>query len=390
MKIYLQENVFDSSLERIRYFFEEFDNVVVAFSGGKDSTVTLELALIVAREKNRLPLTVFWIDQEAEWQSVADYAKSVMYREEVNPHWLQVPIRLFNATTTDYPWLNCWSAEEEHMRERDPISIKVNDYGTDRFYKMFDKYLKKHYPNESVAMLGGVRAEESPARKSAVGNAVTYKHITYGKVHDKERDHYSFYPIYDWSYTDIWKAIHDNSWEYTKIYDAYYRYGIAPRNMRVSNLHHETAIHQLFYLHELEADTWNALTKRLKGVNQTKHMLKTEMFAVQDLPYMFSDWVEYRDYLIEKLIVDDDTRAKFISKYQRMDEKFEGMDKIDELHRRQIAGVLANDFEFAKIEMFEKTLPAVNFWKFKRGIPINWNAPESYLRYIKKEERLEA
>lgn len=35
-------------------------------SGGRDSTVVFEMALIVAKEKNRLPLKVFWLEQEAE------------------------------------------------------------------------------------------------------------------------------------------------------------------------------------------------------------------------------------------------------------------------------------------------------------------------------------
>ena len=123
MKIFLKDNVYDQALERITFLFREFDEVVVSFSGGKDSTVTLEMALLVAEKEGKLPLTVMMLDQEAEWQAVVDYVKRVMYRDEVTPHWLQVPIKLFNATTMDYPWLNCWDLNEEHMREKDPISI---------------------------------------------------------------------------------------------------------------------------------------------------------------------------------------------------------------------------------------------------------------------------
>jgi len=157
--------------------------------------------------------------------------------------------------------------------------------------------------------------------------------------------------------------------------------------MRVSNLHHETAVDQLFYLHELESDTWNALTKRLKGINQTKHMKKSEMFRVGELPFMFGGWKEYRDYLIENLIQDDAIRDKLNKKYSNMDIKFEDMDRIEEMYKAQILGILANDFEFAKIDNFLGRPETINFLKFKRGIEINWSRPERDLKYIKPHYR---
>ena len=58
MKIYKKQNVWDAALDRIRWIYDEFPEVVVSFSGGKDSTVLMELTKIVAREKGRLPLKV--------------------------------------------------------------------------------------------------------------------------------------------------------------------------------------------------------------------------------------------------------------------------------------------------------------------------------------------
>lgn len=37
VKVYTDINVYDAAIERLKYVFEEFDNVLVAFSGGKDS-----------------------------------------------------------------------------------------------------------------------------------------------------------------------------------------------------------------------------------------------------------------------------------------------------------------------------------------------------------------
>lgn len=98
MKIYLGKNVLEAALDRMRWIFREFPHVVVAFSGGKDSTVVLNLAIQVARELGRLPVTTMWIDQEAEWRAVVDYAREVMHRPEVRPWWFQMPMRISNST----------------------------------------------------------------------------------------------------------------------------------------------------------------------------------------------------------------------------------------------------------------------------------------------------
>ena len=71
-------SVFDAALDRVRYCYDNFDEVIVNVSGGKDSTICLELAIMVAREKGKLPVKVMWLDQECEWQSTADYVDKVM------------------------------------------------------------------------------------------------------------------------------------------------------------------------------------------------------------------------------------------------------------------------------------------------------------------------
>ena len=91
MKIFLEHNVYEGALARIRYLFNEFENLYVNFSGGKDSTVLLKLTIQVATEMGRLPVKAMFLDQECEWECVIEFMRRTAKRDEVEFSWLQVP-----------------------------------------------------------------------------------------------------------------------------------------------------------------------------------------------------------------------------------------------------------------------------------------------------------
>ena len=93
MKIYKKNNVYEEALNRIRFLYDEFDEVVVGYSGGKDSTVTLRLAVEVAREKGKLPVKALFIDQEAEWGAVIEHMREVQADPDVELLWYQIVTR---------------------------------------------------------------------------------------------------------------------------------------------------------------------------------------------------------------------------------------------------------------------------------------------------------
>jgi predicted phosphoadenosine phosphosulfate sulfurtransferase len=385
MKIYLKENVYEAAIQRINWLFDEFENIVISSSGGKDSTVTAELVLKVAEERGRLPVPVVFVDQEAEWESTIEYMRGLMADPRVEPRWIQCPIKLFNATSMEDPWLMCWKEGDEWMRPKEEISIKENVFGTDRFHDMFPKIFRYYYPDQKACYIAGVRAEESPNRLHGLTVQQTYKDATWGKKLDEKAGHYTFYPLYDWNTSDIWKAIHDNGWRYCKVYDQMYRYGVPVSGMRVSNLHHETAVHALFFMHEVEPETWQALTKRLGGINAAHHMSKDDMFQIKGLPPMFESWKEYRDYLTEHLITLPDHKEIFKKRWAKNDDMFGDMVNADVFHRRQITSLLVNDWEFVKIEPFMRSTPMTSFVKWKKGTIGKDDRSELDLSYIPPE-----
>lgn len=357
MRIYTNKDVLTAAKERIRYIFSEFPNIVCAMSGGKDSTTVFNLCLEAAKELNRLPLSVFWLDQEAEWQSTADYVESIMLMPEVKPYWYQIPMVMTNNASTLKRYSHCWKDGDVWLREKHSISIKVNNYGTERFHELLEKIQIKDFP-KNTAIIGGVRAQESPNRFTGLTSQRTYKHITYGKKLDKS--HFVFYPIYDWEIPDVWLYIHKNKIAYNRIYDLMYNIGVNYTDMRVSNLHHETAVKNLFLVQELEPETWEKLIKKVDGVNSLGHLKFDAIRCPKELPYMFETWRDYAFYLADKLIVNQEYKKKLFNQINGNGKMGYGMyDDASELAKEQywkavINTILVADWDFTKLNNFSQ------------------------------------
>lgn len=293
--------------------FDTHDDIIVSMSGGKDSTVLFNLALMVAREKGRLPLKVFWLDQEAEWQHTVDYMDYIMRLPEVEPYWYQVPFAFPNNLSQQNKTLIVWddSVKDKWIHPLSDIGIHesqvdVSNVGRDdAFYVLIENLPKKITKSDNCAVLVGLRMVESQRRRMTIayGNA-RFRGVTWcQKKHDNIQ---VFWPIYDFTNSDIWTAIAKNHWKYNEVYDLQYRWGIREGNMRVSALIHETAWHWIECLQEFEPLTYNLFLARMAGVGTFSHSFDYGEILPKKLPFVFQSWLEYRNYLLNTIIPKED------------------------------------------------------------------------------------
>lgn len=293
-----KKDVVTAARERIAYLFDNYDNIQLSFSGGKDSTALFHLVNAEAEKRGR-KFYLYFLDQEAEYQGTIDLMEWAMSRPNVIPLWYQVPIFMTNAVSQEQLFLWAWGDGEKWVREKSKLSIhSIATKYPKRFHK-FNLWVGRNLaklPGKSVSIIG-LRAEESPDRRFVLfgENSETFW------LRQKSNPNKA-YPIIDWSYTDVWKFLIENKLRYNTIYDKMYMLGMNLRFMRVSNLVHEKAYRCLCELQELEPETYNKLEQRLKGVHCAAIYARENLvYSIKKLPDAFKTWKEYKDFLLDAI-----------------------------------------------------------------------------------------
>lgn len=281
MKKYLDKNVYDAARERIAYCFEEFDRVLVAFSGGKDSGVLLNLVYEYAKENNLLhKMTLTHIDHEAVYQMTREYVARTFERfNDIERRWFCLPLATSCGCRIDadywLPWLESDRERWVYPMPEFPYVINEKNAGFDGFYEtgMPLYTFQMEYPaflqrktGERVITLTGIRAGESFTRyMRAMTEIKKYK----GKKFILEQVNGTFhgFPIYDWETKDVWIANARFGWEYNHLYDLYYQAGVPVEQMRVASAFHSSGIHGIKLFKVIEPQTWGKLLSRVNGVS---------------------------------------------------------------------------------------------------------------------------
>ena len=348
-QVYTNKSVVEAAEERIRYIFDEFENIIVSISGGKDSTVLCWLALQEARRRNR-KIGIFFLDEEVVYSSTIEQVTWLMnlYPKNTIPLWFQIPFKLTNATSFEEGQLMCWEPGKHKiwMRPKVPYSIQHVPWDKSKqtirdknkgfgFYDVLDNFQASR---PHTAFLVGLRATESMNRFRAVAKNPGYKSCYWCTKIKRAEGSASFYPLYDWRFADIWRFIYDNQIRYSRIYDYQWKKGLPQNEIRVSSLIHEKSFKALVELPEFEPKTYDKLLKRVKGIQVGQLYGKDpKLLRARKLPKGYKSWSDYRNFLLETY-PDPSKKDIFVRRFaHQLDNNY--------VARQQCRQLILNDYE---------------------------------------------
>ena len=278
-KKYLNKNVLDAANERLEIIFQNFDNVYFSVSGGKDSSVMVQLANRIAKKLNK-KFDVLFIDLEAQYTYTIQHINELKQLSQIRDFYhIALPLALRNAVSVLQPKWICWEEESKHLWVKDmpKDSININNCPFTWFKKgeefeefiiQFANWYQKKYQGK-VACGIGIRANESLNRFRTIAfqnRKVTfekYNWTTKLKIGDKHIDVYNFYPIYDWTVEDIWTAVSRLDLKFNYIYELMYKNGLSLHEQRLCQPYGDDQRNGLNQFRALEYDTWSNVLNRV-------------------------------------------------------------------------------------------------------------------------------
>lgn len=326
---YSRQNVYDALRERLKYLFDEFDNIYVSFSGGKDSGLLLNLVLDF-QQKNypNKTIGVFHQDFEAQYTVTTEYIERTFERihDKVEPYWVCLPMATRTALSSYemfwYPWddtkQDSWIRK---MPEKDyvinlshnPISTYKYKMHQEDLAKQFGRWYRISHGRRKTVCLLGLRAEESMQRYSGFLNK---KYGYEGKcwISRQFKDVWCASPLYDWSVSDIWHANYLFGYDYNHLYDLYYMAGLKVSQMRVASPFNDYSKDSLNLYRVIDPEIWVKLVGRVQGVNFACIYGKTKAMGYRNvtLPEGHT-WKSFTIFLLSTLPVR--LRKNYIQKF---------------------------------------------------------------------------
>lgn len=261
-KIYNQTtNVIEAAKQRFRDHYLAGDRLMVSISGGKDSTVIMELAIMVARELGMLPVECIMRDEEIMPPGTFEYLERVYWRkDEVNLNWVIAGQPIINAYNRWYPYWWVFDPDEQDKWVRQPPPF-ANWIETQCIDGMTSQQRFPVLEGKRLISVIGLRAQESLVRMNRIAStrgALTKNPTGYGA--------YNLAPIYDWTDDDVWKFIHDYKLDYNTCYNDLFRVGVSKPRMRIAPPSMKQGMETLKYLLKLYPKWFDAVERRLPGI----------------------------------------------------------------------------------------------------------------------------
>ena len=317
IKKHTGQNVYDALIERLHFIFEEFDNIFVSFSGGKDSGLLLNVTLDF--QKKYYPdkkIGVFHQDFEAQYSVTTEYVERTFKRieKDVEPYWVCLPMATRTAISNYemywYPWDD--TKEELWVRpmpkyeyvinlENNPITTYSYKMHQEDLAKQFGRWYRISHGNKKTVCLLGIRADESLQRYSGIINK-RYGYKEQCWITSAFKNMWTASPIYDWSVSDIWHANYKFSYDYNPLYDMYYKAGISPDHMRVASPFNDAAKESLNMYRIIDPEIWTKLVGRVRGANFAAIYGKTKAMGYRNLTLPEGHtWESYTRFLLDTL-----------------------------------------------------------------------------------------
>ena len=319
IKKYIEKNVYDQTQDRFHLLFQSFENILISFSGGKDSGLLLNLLLDFRnRYYSDRVIGVFHQDFEAQYSLTTEYVEATFKRLESEPntelYWVCLPMATRTALSSYemfwYPWddtkKDAWVRPmPEHPYvinlENNPISTYRYRMHQEDLAKQFGRWYKQSHGNKKTVCLLGIRADESLNRYNGFLNKkYGYEgecYITY-----QFKDVYAASPLYDWSSSDVWHANCIFGYEYNKLYDLYYKAGLKCDQMRVASPFNDYAKDSLNFYRVIDPEIWTRLVGRVRGVNFGAIYGRTKALGYRNLNLPEGHtWRSYTLFLLDTL-----------------------------------------------------------------------------------------
>ncbi|MBR2987874.1 MAG: DUF3440 domain-containing protein [Clostridia bacterium] len=326
----LGKNVLAAFEERLHLIFRDFDNILVSFSGGKDSGLLLEMTL--AFRKRYYPektVGVFHQDFEAQYTVTTEYVERVFHRieHEVEPYWVCLPMAtrtaLSNYEMYWYPWddtkKDLWVRPLPNKPyvitlDNNPISTYRYKMHQEDLAKQFCRWYRMSHGDKKTVCLLGIRADESLQRYSGFLNK-KYGYRGECWMSRQFRNVWAASPMYDWSVSDVFHAYAEFGYDYNKLYDLYHMAGLKPDQMRVASPFNDYAKDSLNLYRVIDPAIWTKLVGRVNGANFGAIYGKTKALGYRNLTLPEGHtWESYTQFLLSTL--PDRIRAAYTAKFQ--------------------------------------------------------------------------
>ncbi len=314
---YLEKNVYDVFMERLRLVFEEFDNIYISFSGGKDSGLLLNLVLDYQKKHYpRKKIGLFHQDFEAQYTVTTEYVERTFERvkDDVEPYWVCLPMAARTALSSYemfwYPWdetkKELWvrnMPQKEYVinLENNPITTYRYRMHQEDLAKQFGRWYRMVHGEKKTVCLLGMRANESLQRYSGFLNK-KYGYKGECWITKQFKDVWCASPLYDWSSEDIWHANFLFGYDYNHLYDLYYMAGLKVSQMRVASPFNDYSKDSLNLYRVIDPEIWVKLVGRVQGANFASIYGRTKAMGYRSISLPEGHtWKSYTIFLLDTL-----------------------------------------------------------------------------------------